>query len=135
MRTKLSSLALAAFGLLACSEAENEKKITTIDDSIIVGSSPENLMSPTDARWSIEVWNGPSITGDPEENEYFLPDADTLLLSIVAECKLGATYRNQATDGILLLAIKSANLTSEQLRCIRSKERKGLRLVEKEPQK
>jgi hypothetical protein len=128
---KFGLLAIAICSLCACSEARNDK-IATTDDSIIVGASSQKTLSATAARWSIEVWNGPSITGDPKDHGYFLSDADTLLLNIVAECRLGATYRNQATDGILLLAIKNADLTSEQLRCIRSKERKGLRLVESE---
>jgi hypothetical protein len=129
---RLSLLALAIFNFSACSEVETNKT-AIVDDSIIVGASPESFRSPSESRWSIEVWNGPSITGDPADNGYFLPDADTVLLEIVAECKLGTTYRNQATDGILMLAIGNANLTAEQLRCVHLKERRGLRLVESKP--
>ncbi len=132
MTKRLSLLALAIFIFSACSEVETDKT-AIVNDSIIVGASSETFRSPSQSRWSVEVWNGPSITGDPADNGYFLPDADTVLLDIVAECKLGATYRNQATDGILMLAIGNANLTSEQLRCVRSKERRGLRLVDSKP--
>jgi hypothetical protein len=125
---------LATLTLSACSEVKTDK-IAIVEDSIIVGASPESFQSASESRWSIEVWNGPSVTGDPEDNGYFLPDADTVLLGIVAECKLGATYRNQHTDGILTLEIKNANLTPEQLRCVRLKERRGLRLVESKPSK
>lgn len=103
--------------------------------TVTVSFSNEKAAEASRSRWQIEVFNGPSITGDPATNHIFLSNADTRLIEIVDQCRLGKTYRMQHTDGVLMLSIANPVLDAKQLECVRSKERPGLELIDRNPLK
>ena len=130
-------LIVATVGMASCSAEKVNKvnKAGETENSITVSFSEEKAAEVDRSRWHIEVFNGPSITGDPATNHIFLTNADTRLIEIVDQCRLGKTYRMQHTDGVLMLAIANSDLAAEQLECVRSKERPGLKLIDRKPQK
>ncbi len=84
-----------------------------------------------DARWEIEIWDSASITGPPETNDIYIPQAREVLGEIVRECVLGETWLSDGTDGVMTLYLEDTSLSGEQIDCIRSYEQRGITLRDK----
>jgi hypothetical protein len=79
--------------------------------------------------WQIDVTADELVDGPLNPNPPLAPQAIAVLQAIVDECQIGETYLQSGYDFKGTLLITHANLTSGQIKCIRSKERPGLRLA------
>ncbi|MEL6529344.1 MAG: hypothetical protein AAGK01_04005 [Pseudomonadota bacterium] len=125
-RTDISALSLTivAASLAAC--ADNASAEPT---PITVAQTSDEAEDTMHARWNIEVHSGRGIPGSPGADQYIANYLE-VLQEIVDRCKIGKTVLVQATDGVSLLAIMNDDLSEDQIACVRTSERPGLRLVD-----
>ncbi|MXP09270.1 glycosyltransferase family 61 protein [Pseudoblastomonas halimionae] len=123
---RLLILLSLAFALLGCGGEPNRQK------SIVREVANEDqLINAMEARWEIEIWDGVSITGPPETNDIYIPEARKVLDEIVQKCALGETWLSDGTDGVMTLYLEDTSLSDEQIDCVRSYEQPGIILRDK----
>lgn len=120
---------IAALALSACSPDTDE--IVLLEDEVASCGSPvlsrEALRCRTNAlrdyRAQVIVYASRGITGD---NDVVVPGARAVLAEMVAQCRLGRTLLEVATDGVEVLHVGQGGLTDTQRACIATFERPGL---------